>query len=83
MGKGVLTDFTLEVWAAMRLGHLHQKTGGDHETRLAMTSKSWISRLGALLIALVLTVAPSGWPVHAVEGARKVSVVSFGLFGPI
>ena len=44
-------------------------------------SKSWISRLGAPLIALVLTVAPSGSPVHAVEGARKVSVVSFGLFG--
>ena len=41
----------------------------------------WISLLGALLIALVLTVAPSGSPVHAVEGARKVSVVSFGLFG--
>ena len=46
-----------------------------------MTSKSWISLLGAPLIALVLTVAPSGSPVHAVEGARKVSVVSFGLFG--
>src|SRR5262245_25051263 len=46
-----------------------------------MRSKSWISRLAALLIALGLTVAPSGWPVHAVEGARKVSVVSFGLFG--
>ena len=46
-----------------------------------MMSKSWISRLGAPLIALVLTVAPSGSPVHAVEGARKVSVVSFGLFG--
>jgi len=46
-----------------------------------MMSKSWISRLGAPLIALVMTVAPSGSPVHAVEGARKVSVVSFGLFG--
>src|SRR5262245_31861955 len=46
-----------------------------------MTSKSWISRLAAPLIALVLTVAPSGSPVHAVDGARKVSVVSFGLFG--
>ena len=44
-------------------------------------SKSWISRLGAPLIALVLTVAPSVSPVHAVEDARKVSVVSFGLFG--
>ena len=46
-----------------------------------MTSKSWISRLGAPLIALVLTVAPSVSPVHAVEDARKVSVVSSGLFG--
>src|SRR5258705_3770761 len=43
-----------------------------------MTSKSWIRWLGAPLIALVLTIAP---PVHAVEDARKVSVVSFGLFG--
>src|SRR3979490_1588679 len=55
--------------------------GGDHETRFAMTSKSWISRLGAPLIAFVLTVAPSVSPVRAVKDARKVSVVSFGLFG--
>src|SRR5258708_5097789 len=55
--------------------------GGDHETRFAMTSKSWISRLGAPLIAFVLTVAPSVSQVHAVDDARKVSVVSFGLFG--
>src|SRR6202023_880610 len=55
--------------------------GGDHETRLAMTSKSWIRRLGALLMAFVLTVVPSASPAHAVEDARKVSVVSFGLFG--
>src|SRR5437588_11050537 len=55
--------------------------GGDHETRFAMTSKTWISRLGAPLIAFVLTVAPSVSPVHAVDDARKVSVVSFGLFG--
>jgi hypothetical protein len=46
-----------------------------------MTSKSWVSRLGAPLIALVLTIAPLASPVHAVEDARKVSVVSFGLFG--
>src|SRR5216683_2816086 len=55
--------------------------GGDHETRFAMTSKSWISRLGAPLIAFVLTVAPPVSPVHSVDDARKVSVVSFGLFG--
>ena len=46
-----------------------------------MTSKSWIGRLGAPLIAFVLTVAPSVSQVHAVDEARKVSVVSFGLFG--
>jgi Peptidase C13 family len=46
-----------------------------------MTSKSWISRIGALLIALALTVAPSVSTVHAVGDAHKVSVVSFGLFG--
>jgi hypothetical protein len=40
----------------------------------------WISRIGAPLIAFVLTVAPSVSTVHAVEDARKVSVVSFGLF---
>src|SRR6201990_3244116 len=41
----------------------------------------WTNRLGAPLLAFVLTVAPSVSPVHAVEDARKVSVVSFGLFG--
>jgi hypothetical protein len=46
-----------------------------------MTSNSWISRLGAPLIALVLTVLPSVSPTHAVEDAPRVSVVSFGLFG--
>src|SRR6202051_1134577 len=55
--------------------------GGDHETRRAMMSKSWISRLGAPLTAFVLTVVPSVSPAHAVEDARKVSVESFGLFG--
>jgi hypothetical protein len=35
----------------------------------------------APLIAFVLTVALFVSPVHAVENARKVSVVSFGLFG--
>jgi len=46
-----------------------------------MTSKFWVSLLGAPLIALVLTVGPAGSPVHAVEGVRKVSVLSVGLFG--
>jgi len=39
------------------------------------------SRLVALLVAFVLTVASSVSPGHAVEDARKVIVVSFGLFG--
>jgi hypothetical protein len=46
-----------------------------------MIMKFWIRRLGALLIALVLAVASSASLVHAAENARKVSVVSFGLFG--
>ena len=46
-----------------------------------MTSKSWISQLSAPFIALVLAAAAFDSPVHAVEDARKVSVVSFGLFG--
>jgi hypothetical protein len=41
----------------------------------------WTSRLGAPLLAFVLTVALSVSPVPAVEDARKVSVMSFGLFG--
>jgi Peptidase C13 family len=45
-----------------------------------MTSRSWISRLGAAFIVLVLTAASSVSSVQA-EDARKVSVVSFGLFG--
>src|SRR3981189_189182 len=49
--------------------------------RFAMTSKSWIRWLGTPLLALVLAIAPSVSPVQAVEDARKVSVVSFGLFG--
>ena len=40
-----------------------------------------VSRLSALLIAFILTVAPFVSPAQAVENARKVSVVSFGLFG--
>lgn len=46
-----------------------------------MTSNSWISRLGAPLIALVLTIVPTVSPAQAAEDAPKVSVVSFGLFG--
>ena len=45
-----------------------------------MTSK-WISWLGAALTAFALTVSASIPTVHAIGDARKVSVVSFGLFG--
>jgi Peptidase C13 family len=55
--------------------------GGDHQTRFVVTPKSWISQLNAPLIAFVLAAAAFVSPVHAVEDARKVSVVSFGLFG--
>jgi hypothetical protein len=47
---------------------------------IAMTSK-WISWLGAALTAFALTVSASIPTVHAIGDARKVSVVSFGLFG--
>ena len=43
--------------------------------------KSWVRRLGTPLIVLVSIVAASVSSMHAVEDARKVSVVSFGLFG--
>ena len=46
-----------------------------------MMFKYWISRLGAPLVAFLLIVTFSISPVHAVDDARKVSVVSFGLFG--
>ena len=46
-----------------------------------MTSRSWISWLGALLIAFSLTIGALVPTVRAVGDARKVSVVSFGLFG--
>ena len=46
-----------------------------------MTSGSWVRRFGAPLLAFLLTIAPLISPVHATEEARKVGVVSFGLFG--
>ena len=46
-----------------------------------MTSKCWISWLGAGLLAVALIVAPPASMVHAVGDAHKVSLVSFGLFG--
>src|SRR4051812_33103419 len=46
-----------------------------------MTSQSWFRRLCAPLVALILTVGPLVSSVRAIEDARKVGVVSFGLFG--
>ncbi|WP_284266618.1 C13 family peptidase [Bradyrhizobium iriomotense] len=46
-----------------------------------MTSKAWCRWLGVLLIAFVLIGLPSVSSVHAAEDGRKVSVVSFGLYG--
>jgi hypothetical protein len=49
--------------------------------RFIMTSESSVSRLTAPLIALFMTFAAMHAPVHAAEDFRKVTVVSFGLFG--
>jgi len=46
-----------------------------------LTSVSWINRSCVTLFALALIVGASVSSVHAVGDARKVSVVSFGLFG--
>ncbi len=46
-----------------------------------MALKSCISRLCTTLIVLVFIAAAAASPAHAVDDARKVSVVSFGLFG--
>ncbi|MCP3401925.1 MULTISPECIES: C13 family peptidase [unclassified Bradyrhizobium] len=46
-----------------------------------MTSRSSIRRFGAPLVAFFLTIWPLVPPVHAIEGAGKVGVVSFGLYG--
>ncbi|MBH5397512.1 peptidase C13, legumain asparaginyl peptidase [Bradyrhizobium sp. CNPSo 4010] len=46
-----------------------------------MTSRPSIRRLGAPLVAFFLTIWPLVAPVGAVEDARKVGVVSFGLYG--
>lgn len=46
-----------------------------------MTSGSWIRRLVAPLVVFIWIIGPSVAPVRAIEDARKVGVVSFGLFG--
>jgi Peptidase C13 family len=54
---------------------------GGLATRFDVTSRFSIRRLNAPLVALVLTIWSSFSQVHAVAGAGKVGVVSFGLFG--
>ncbi|HME29935.1 MAG TPA: C13 family peptidase, partial [Pseudolabrys sp.] len=46
-----------------------------------MTFGSLAGRLGVPIIALSLAFAPPFAPAHAAENARKVTVVSFGLYG--
>jgi peptidase C13-like protein len=46
-----------------------------------MISGCWMRRLFASLIVLILTIGPPVSAAQAVEDARKVGVVSFGLFG--
>ena len=46
-----------------------------------MTSGSWTRRLGAPLVALILIIAPLVAPARAIDDARRVGVVSFGLYG--
>lgn len=46
-----------------------------------MTSQSWIRGLCARLVALIVIVGPLVSSVRAIEDARKVGVVSFGLDG--
>jgi hypothetical protein len=46
-----------------------------------MVCACWIRRFGAPLVALILIAGPLVSPARAVEDARKVGVVSFGLFG--
>src|SRR3974390_660351 len=58
-----------------------QFRSGALEMRFAMISGSWIRRLGAPLVALILMIGASVSPVQAADDARKVGVVAFGLFG--
>jgi hypothetical protein len=51
------------------------------EGRFVMTFKSLFSRFSAALIAFFLTFVPMFATVLAAEDLRKVTVVSFGLFG--
>jgi hypothetical protein len=51
------------------------------ERRFVMRTKSLVSRLAAPFMAFFLAFAPMSVAVGAAEDVRKVTVVSFGLFG--
>jgi len=57
------------------------RDGGPCGMELFMRSESFVSRLTATVIAFFLTCAPVFATGHAADNARKVTVVSFGLFG--
>src|SRR5215467_15343554 len=57
------------------------RDSGAREWRIVVTFGFLIGRLGLPIIALSLTFAPLFAAAHAAENARKVTVVSFGLFG--
>ena len=46
-----------------------------------MTFDVLVRRLSAFVIVLLLTWGPMVAPAHAADGPRKMTVVSFGLFG--
>jgi hypothetical protein len=51
------------------------------EWRLVMMSKSLLSRFSVPLLTFLLTFAPMLVAARAAEDPRKITVVSFGLFG--
>jgi hypothetical protein len=57
------------------------KPCGDRDRKVRHEVKSLVSQLGAALVACFLTFAPIFAVVDAAEDLRKVTVVSFGLFG--
>jgi hypothetical protein len=46
-----------------------------------VTIESLVRRLSVPVIVFALTLVSTGGTVHAAENARKITVVSFGLFG--
>src|SRR5260370_2432840 len=57
------------------------RDGGAREGRTVVRFGFLVSRLRVPIIVLTLTFAPMFAAAHAADNARKVTVVSFGLFG--